>query len=131
MLQVTPWYAVALGFLMAILSIRVPMRRGALDVPFGDGGDEPLATRIRAFGNFTEYVPMILLLLAISELKGAPTWSLHACGIGAVAFRVLHAVAYRARAQLSLSEKVGRGVAAMGTWLVLLGSVGLLARASL
>lgn len=130
MLSVTPWYAAVLAALMALLSIRVPMRRGQLDVPFGDGGDEVLATRIRAFGNFIEYVPMLLLLMALSELQGASKTLLHLEGAALIALRILHATAYRGRLTLSLAEKVGRGVAAMGTWLLLVASAGLLAASS-
>jgi uncharacterized membrane protein YecN with MAPEG domain len=116
---ITLLYAGLLGALMAVLSIRVPMRRRALEVPFGDGGDEALATRIRAFGNFTEYVPMILLLLALLEMQGAPPALLHGLGVPLVGARVLHALSYRARSELTGPEKLGRAVSAMTTWLVL------------
>jgi len=109
---------------MAVLSIRVPMRRGVLDVPFGDGGDEALATRIRAFGNFTEYAPMVVLLLALLESGGARPALLHGLGIAFVASRVLHAVVYRARTELTTPLKIGRGIAAISTWLVLVSGAG-------
>jgi uncharacterized membrane protein YecN with MAPEG domain len=109
---------------MALLSIRVPLRRGALEVPFGDGGDEALATRIRAFGNFIEYVPMVLLLFALLESGGLAAARLHALGAALLAARVLHALAYRGRLKLSLPEKVGRGVAAMTTWATLVFAAG-------
>lgn len=121
-LHTTALYAGVLGLLMAILSIRVPMRRGALDTPYGDGGDEALATRIRAFGNFTEYVPMLVVLMAILESLGAPTAHLHALGMGLVGARLLHALAYRGRSELTTPEKIGRAISAMGTWLILVGA---------
>ena len=123
-LPITTLYAGLLGLLMALLSIRVPLRRGALNVPFGDGGDEALATRIRAFGNFIEYVPMLLLLLALLELGGLSAGRLHALGSTLLAARALHALAYRGRLQLSLPEKLGRGVAAMSTWAALVFAAG-------
>lgn len=56
-----------------------------------DGGDTPLLTRIRAHGNFTETVPMALILMALLESRGLqPTW-LWALGICLVLGRVLHA----------------------------------------
>ena len=121
MVEVTLGYTAVLGALMAVLSIRVPIRRGVLDVPFGDGGDEELATRIRAFGNFTEYVPMILVMMALAELSGASPTALHVSGVVLIAARGLHAVAYRARSTLTLPQKVGRGFSAFATWCVLSG----------
>ncbi len=118
-LPITMVYAGSLGLLMAVLSIRVPMRRGQLDVPYGDGGDEALATRIRAFGNFTEYVPMLLILMGLLESSGTSPFALHGLGIGALSMRLLHAIAYKGSSTLSLPRKVGRGIAAMGTWCVL------------
>ena len=131
MVDVTLLYAGLLAALMAVLSIRVPIRRGLLNVPYGDGDDEVLATRVRAFGNFIEYVPMLLVLMALLELHGAGAGTLHALGSSLVAARVLHAVAYRGRPQLSTFEKVGRGVAAMSTWLVLSAAAGLTTAAAL
>jgi len=130
MLHVTALYAGALGALMAVLSIRVPMRRGALSVPWGDGEDVSLRTRIRAFGNFTEYVPMVLLLMALNEHVGAGAAVLHGLGLGLLGFRLLHALTYRGKESLELGEKVGRGVSAMGTWLVLVVAAGHLLYAS-
>ena len=123
-MPVTLLYAALLGLVMSVLSIRVPMRRGTLDVPYGDGGDVPLATRIRAFGNFVEYVPMMLLLMGFLELQGASVTGLHLAGGGLLLARSVHALAYRGRSTLSLPEKIGRGIGAMGTWLVLTGLSG-------
>ena len=122
--EVTLLYAGLFGALMAILSIRVPIRRGVLDVPYGDGGDEELSTRIRAFGNFTEYVPMMLVLLGLLELSGTSPVLLHGFGATLLGARVLHAVSYRGADTLTMAQKVGRGLAAMVTWLVLVGLVG-------
>lgn len=121
MVPITLTYGAVLGLMMAVLSIRVPIRRGILDVPFGDGGDVPLATRIRAFGNFVEYVPMIVLLMALAEVSGAAPGVLHASGTGLVLSRLVHALAYRGRPELTLAEKVGRGIGAFSTWTVLAG----------
>ncbi|MEM9069217.1 MAG: MAPEG family protein [Myxococcota bacterium] len=116
---ITLAYAGVLGLLMAILSIRVPMRRGALDVPWGDGGDETLAVRIRVFGNFIEYVPAIVLLLFLLETSGVEPWALHALGGALIAARLTHAFWLRARSDLTMPEKIGRALGAILTWLVL------------
>ncbi len=119
MFSITLLYSALLGMLMAVLSIRVPIRRGLIDVPYGDGEDEVLATRIRAFGNFIEYVPMVLVLMALLEASRAVPAALHGMGVALLLARLLHAVAYRGRTQLTLAQKAGRGMAAMTTWLVL------------
>lgn len=116
-------YAAVLGLLMSFLSIRVPLRRAAIDTPWGDGGDTVLATRIRVFGNFTEYVPAILVLMLLAEGTGrAEPLVLHALGLALVGARLIHAATLRASSPLSTPQKVGRGSGAMLTWLVLLAS---------
>ncbi len=90
-----------------------------MNIPWGDGGDHILATRIRVFGNFVEYVPVVLVLMALLEASGATSWSLHALGAGLVSARLIHAVSL-SEGDCPLWRKVGRGIGAMGTWLVLL-----------
>lgn len=116
---ITLLYAGLAGLFMAALSIRVPIRRGQLDVPWGDGDDVKLATRIRVFGNFIEYVPTLLLLLLLLELSGVGATLLHGLGVAMLLVRGVHAVALTARVPLSSGRKAGRGLGAMGTWLVL------------
>jgi uncharacterized membrane protein YecN with MAPEG domain len=59
----------------------------------GDGGDGELLRRIRGHGNFAEYVPFILLMMAMLELTRHSTLLLHALGITLLVARVLHGVA--------------------------------------
>jgi hypothetical protein len=54
------------------LTLQVSMLRKSLgNVVFGDADNDVLRRRIRAFGNFVEYAPLCLLLLALVELQGA------------------------------------------------------------
>ena len=122
--SVTLLYAGVLGLLMAALSIRIPIRRGMQDIPWGDGGDARLATSIRVFGNFIEYVPSALVLLLLLETSGAQTWALHALGGTLVVARSIHAVALKSGDEVSLARKAGRGAGAMMTWAVLSLSAG-------
>lgn len=122
---ITLLYASILGLFMAVLSIRVPMRRAAIDTPWGDGGDVSLATRIRVFGNFTEYVPMLLLLFFLLETSGsASSTALHGLGVALIASRLVHAFALIAKDELTLPRKIGRGLGAMSTWLILMATAG-------
>lgn len=118
-MSVTLFYAALLGLMMAILSIRVPIKRAALDAPWGDAGDEVLATRIRAFGNFIEYVPFIVILMALLEYSGFDANWLHGAGITLTVSRIFHAVSLKA-GECGTFRKIGRAIGAMGTWLTLL-----------
>jgi len=86
-------YASVLAVLFLVLTARVVSRRTAARVALGDGGDRILLRRQRAHGNFTESVPLALILLALAEMQHGPAWALHAAGLGLVAGRILHAIA--------------------------------------
>ncbi len=88
---VTPLYAGLLALLYVFLTIRVIARRRELWVSVGDKGDEQLLRRIRVHGNFSEYVPISLILMLGAELMLLPGWALHALGLALVASRCCHA----------------------------------------
>lgn len=118
MAEISLFYAGILALIMAVLSIRVPMRRAALDQPWGTGNDLILETRVRVFGNFIEYVPMILLLIWMLEVRGESAVFLHSAGTALVVTRLIHALVLTAGPMSNL-HKIGRAIGAMGTWLVL------------
>ncbi|HYN39213.1 MAG TPA: MAPEG family protein [Rhodospirillales bacterium] len=89
--NITALYAAALALILLVLSVRVIAVRRRLRVAVGDAGDDMLARRIRAQGNFTEYVPLALILMLAGELAGAPAWMLHALGSTLVIGRITHA----------------------------------------
>lgn len=84
-------YAGMLGALGLFLAARVIAGRVKHAVEIGDAGNEDMTLRIRAFGNFVEYVPLVLVLLALAEGAGVPRWAIHAAGVALVAGRALHA----------------------------------------
>lgn len=89
-LIITSLYAAILALLLLALSAAVIMRRGKTGISLNHGDDMPLAAAIRRHGNFTEYVPLALLLLAMMELQQArPLW-LHVVGGLLVAGRFIH-----------------------------------------
>ncbi len=88
---ITPLYAAVAALMLISLSVRVIGMRRRRRVSIGDGEDEILARRIRAQGNFIEYVPMALVLLLLLELGGASAWLLHGLGIALLAGRLVHA----------------------------------------
>ena len=57
------------------LGWRVGQVRIAEKISIGDGGNPRLIARMRAQLNFAEYVPVVLILIALIELaRGSPLW---------------------------------------------------------
>lgn len=84
-------YAGLLGLMLIALSMSVSMARRSVRASIGDGGDEILRRRIRAHGNFAEFVPLTVLLLALSEHLGLGTLFIHILGLILLAARIAHA----------------------------------------
>lgn len=89
-LHITPFYAGILGLMLVALSWRIMRMRARLEVMIGDGGERNLDVAIRMQGNFIEYVPMALLLMAFSEMQGWNPGIIHALGVVLVAARLAH-----------------------------------------
>ena len=71
-MPITALYAALLAGIFVILSVRVIAARRGSGAPLGDGGNPELLRRIRVQGNFSEYVPLALILLALAEGLQAP-----------------------------------------------------------
>ena len=89
-MPITMLYAGALALVLLVLSIRAIQARGQTKVFMGDGGNELMLRRMRGMANFVEYVPMILILMALLELRGLAPWVLHALGATLLVGRLLH-----------------------------------------
>jgi uncharacterized membrane protein YecN with MAPEG domain len=92
-MNITPIYAGLETLIFIFLSFRVIAGRSSAGVALGDGGNRALLRRQRAHGNFAEYVPLALLLMALAELQGAPAWTLQLIGVALLAGRLVHAYA--------------------------------------
>lgn len=81
------------GFSVALIALSIPvtLRRIKVDAPIGNSNDETLTRRIRAQGNFIEYVPLALLSLGLLEFTGAQLWTIVAIGGMLALGRGLHA----------------------------------------
>jgi uncharacterized membrane protein YecN with MAPEG domain len=93
-MPITMLYAGALAVLFMVLSIRVIQTRGATNTNLGDGGNKTMLRRIRGHGNFAEYVPLILILMALLENQGTPAWALHSLGGGLLLGRLSHGLTF-------------------------------------
>jgi uncharacterized protein len=79
------------------LTIMVGYRRARTGIQFFDGGDQILLRRMRAHGNYTETVPIVLLAMVAAEVTGAPSWLLWVGGASLLAGRAMHAAILVAR----------------------------------
>lgn len=126
---VTSLYAAVFGVLYLGLSLWVVAGRASFGVHHGDGGADRLNRRIRAHGNFAEYVPLILLLVALIEAGGGVFKAIHVLLLPLLLARIAHPFGMLAPLE-SKQQFVFRGGAMIVTWLVLLAaSVLLLMRA--
>lgn len=119
-MTITMLYAGLLAFWFLALSWRVVQKRQA-GINLGDGGDPDMLRRIRGHGNFAEYVPLVLLLIAFLESAGLAKWAVHALGASLLFARLIHGVA------LSFTEKwfFGRFFGTLLTFILLAVSGGL------
>jgi uncharacterized membrane protein YecN with MAPEG domain len=92
MLLVTSIIACALTIIFIKLSFAVIGLRRKNRVGLGSGGIDDLERAIRAQGNFAEYVPIGIILIACLEFNGAPWWLVAIPGITLIIGRLIHAV---------------------------------------
>ncbi len=89
---ITPLFAAILGLLYVYLSFGVSKIRLSQRISMGTGESNALDRAIRAHGNFSEYVPMTLLLLWFVETLTVSRLLIVILGTALVLGRVLHAV---------------------------------------
>lgn len=111
------------GFCLALVALSIPVTvlRIKLNLPIGGSDDPVLKKRIRAQGNFIEYVPLALIALALVEFSGAEEYLVLAIGSTLAAGRILHAVGtYAGSTPL-------RGIGMIATYLALVAPAVILA----
>ena len=128
MLTVTSFTAALLALMFVALTWNVVQSRFRVEAVFGDGGDDLLNRAIRAHGNFAEYVPLFLILLALQELAGVSSFLLVLQGVALLAARGMHAYSLL-KVEVANPKRVRYRIYAMRTQLGLLvtGAVILLA----
>jgi len=89
---ITALYAGVLALISVVLAIQVGMIRVRKGVSILHGDDMELAQVIRRHANFTETVPLVLILLAVIELNGGSRMLLHTLGTVLVVARMLHPI---------------------------------------
>lgn len=113
---ITAIYAGLAGLMLLLLAWLVVKARWRYKTSLGVGSEPGMERAVRVHANFTEYVPLALLLMLLAELNEAPGPALHASGILLLASRTLHA--------WGLSQVTGRSFGRFygtaGTWLTIM-----------
>ncbi len=106
-LAITSFYAAILALLYVVLAGFVIRQRFKHRVVLGTGKEPQLLQTVRMHGNFAEYVPFLLILVALLELQQSPVWQLHLVAGLTLAGRVLHAVGLWQSSGTSVPRFVG------------------------
>ncbi len=88
--RVSALYAALLAAVFLVLSLRVALARWRRNEYLGEA-DEHMARQVRAHANFSENVPLAVILLALGETMGAPVALVHGLGGVLLCSRLLHA----------------------------------------
>ncbi len=91
MVHVSAFFAGMYALIYVALSFYVIARRYDLKLAVGDAADPSIIRRIRAHANFSEYVPLALVLMVINELNGTSKILLICIGIALTIGRLSHA----------------------------------------
>lgn len=89
---ITAFYAALLALIYIAMSFWVVGGRVTGNVLHGDGGDKALLKRVRSHGNFAEYVPFAILLVALLESSGGNRTFVRVLMIVLLIARILHPI---------------------------------------
>lgn len=119
-LPVTSLFAALLTLLYIVLAVRIIRLRWRERVGIGTGDSLPLKAAVRVHGNFSEYVPLGLILLALMEANNASELMLFTMGGVLFIARVFHAIGLTK----SIGVSIYRTIGVLGTFSMLLVSAG-------
>ena len=90
--QITPLYAGILGLMLAVLGLRAISLVRKQEAGRGVGNSLEHQKAMQAYDNFTEYVPLALLLIWFLELRSGSGWAIHAFCLLFLTGRLIHAL---------------------------------------
>ena len=91
MIIITSFYIGCLSLLYLGLTLNVVRNRWKFRQSLGSGNEAQMEKAIRMHGNFSEYVPLIMLMMALLEFNKASPTLLHSLGIILLLGRAIHA----------------------------------------
>lgn len=112
---ITALYAGLLALIGGALAFSIGPMRLRTGISILHGENMELATRIRRHANFTEHVPLALILLGVLELNGASAGLLHGLGAALVLARIAHPIGLRHDNVRHPLRGVGAGATALVT----------------
>jgi uncharacterized protein len=89
--MITSVYAALLALLFIVLSVLTIRQRQRASVALGDAGNAGLQRAIRVHANFSEYVPIGLILIYLLETLYALPLLVHVLGLSLLIGRLSHA----------------------------------------
>lgn len=89
--MITSVYAALLALLFIVLSVLTIRQRQRASVALGDAGNAGLQRAIRVHANFSEYVPIGLILIYLLETLYALPLLVHLLGLSLLIGRLSHA----------------------------------------
>ena len=107
LLTVVPIYAAIFGLMFVYLSVRVIKQRRSAKVSLGDGDNPTLRKAIAVHSNFSQYVPLALLLIAFVELSHASATITHGLCACLLVGRVAHAYGLAQPVQIMKLRQIG------------------------
>jgi uncharacterized protein len=110
---VSSLYAVVLALIGVVLTVRVILGRVRTGVQTGDGGDAALGQAIRAHANFTEQVPIALLVLVLVDVAGTSGVVVHVLGAALVVARLISAWGLSRSLGATTPRQAGAGLTAL------------------
>lgn len=113
-IPITTTYGSILALMLVALALWVSLGRAKTGLSMGDGGDEMMQKRTRAFGNFVEYVPMAVIVMLLIENASGRDAILHTMGIALIVGRIAHVIGIHPARPLAVGRVIGAGL----TWLV-------------
>lgn len=103
-LPITLVTASVLGLVFIWLCTRVIASRVDNEIAIGDNGNTDLIYRIRTQGNFTEYVPIFVIILGLLEFNGANPTALIVLATLFVGARLIHVPGMGEQANLKFRQ---------------------------
>jgi uncharacterized protein len=106
-LPLTSLFAALLTLLYVVLALRIIRLRWKERVGIGSGDSLPLKAAVRVHGNFSEYVPLGLILLALVESSGASAQFMFTMGGLLFVARIFHAIGLTKSIGVSIYRTIG------------------------
>ncbi|MCC1497925.1 MAPEG family protein [Alcanivorax sp. 1008] len=105
--DITALYTALFLLLMLALAANVVRWRLKAKISLGDGGNKDLAGAMRCHGNATEYVPLVLLGMALLEMLGASNMAMHLYGGLFLLARLAHALGMSQPKKVNVLRQLG------------------------